>query len=101
MGTLRTVLSQLTMDNNLLLKAKRERDISVQMAIYSNPMSKRAIKHNVRMQDHLTDMVDCVTCGGQVWVATPNNPPQVNMAFSRILSAIQQKKLLIWAGNLC
>ena len=37
-GTLQTVLSKLTMDNSLLLKAKREPDISVQVALYSNPM---------------------------------------------------------------
>ena len=67
-------------------KAKRERDIYVQMALYSNPMSKRAVKHNMRMQDHLTDLVDCLTFVGQVLVATPNNLPQGNMASSSVKS---------------
>ena len=89
MGTLRTVLNKLNMDNSLLLKAKRERDISEQVTLYSNPISKRVVEHNMRMQDHLMDSVHCVTFGVQVLVATPNNLPQVNLAFSLVLSPIQ------------
>ena len=92
MGTLRTVLNKLNMDNSLLLKAKRERDISEQVTLYSNPISKRVVEHSMRMQDHLMDLVYCVTFGVQVLVATPNNLPQVNLAFSLVLSPIQQMR---------
>jgi hypothetical protein len=49
MGALGVILSKLSVDNSLLFKAKRERDISVQIGLYSNPMSKRAIEHNMRL----------------------------------------------------
>ena len=42
MGSITAILSKLSVDNTVLLKAKRERDIGVQVALYTNPMSKRA-----------------------------------------------------------
>ena len=71
MGSLGVILSKLSVDNSLLFKAKSERDISVQIGLYSNPMSKRAIEHNMRLGDVITDMVASLTFGGQVLQATP------------------------------
>jgi hypothetical protein len=82
-------ISQLSVDNSLLKKAKRERDIDVQMALYSNPMSKRAIEHDMRLADVVTDMVDSLSYCGQVLQATPLNCVQVNTAIGLVLSAAQ------------
>ena len=83
--TLQAVLGKLAMDNSLLLKTKRERDIGVQVALFSNPMSKRAKEYNMRPQDIMSDLVDSISYTGQVGLATPNNIPQVNRAFSLVL----------------
>ena len=84
MSSMGIFISQLSVDNSLLKKAKRERDIDVQMALYSNPMSKRAIE-----QDVVTDMVDSLSYCGQVLQATPLNCVQVNTAIGLVLSAAQ------------
>ena len=39
MGSLSAILSKLSVANSVLLKSKRERDIAVQVALYTNPMS--------------------------------------------------------------
>ena len=67
-----------------------ERDIGAKVALYSNPISKRAEEHNIRMQHILSDFVNSITFSGQVVLATPNNIPQVNRAFSLVLSAVQK-----------
>ena len=48
MSSVTAILSKLSVDNAVLLKAKRERDIGVQVALHMNPMSKRAVEHNMR-----------------------------------------------------
>ena len=71
------------------MKAKRERDIGIQDALYSNPMSKRTIEHNMRLADIVADLVDAVSFGGAIINATVHNLPQVNRAISLMLSGIQ------------
>ena len=44
----------LSVDNDVLLKAKRRRDIGVQVALYTNPMSKCAVEHNMRLANIVT-----------------------------------------------
>ena len=61
MGSLGAILSKLSVDNTVLLRAKRERNIAVQVGLYTNPMSKRAVEHNLRLQDLITDLVDSLT----------------------------------------
>ena len=52
-------------------------------------MSKRAIEHNMRLADVLTDLVASLSFGGQVLQATSTNHVQVNGAISLVLSAVQ------------
>ena len=89
MGSVAVILSQLSTDNHLLKKAKRERDISTEVALYSNPMSKRAVEHNMRLADVLTDLVASLSFGGHVLQASSTNYVQVNGAISLVLSAVQ------------
>ena len=77
------------MDNVVLMKAKRERDIGIQVALYSNPMSKRAIEHIMGLADIVADLVDAVSLGGAIINTTVHNLPQVNHAISLMLSGIQ------------
>jgi hypothetical protein len=64
MGTLQTLLSKLTIESSLLLEAKREHDIDVQVAFYSTltqtlvrePWSTTCVCR--------TDLVDSVAFGG-------------------------------------
>ena len=89
MGSVAVILGQLSKDNHLLKKAKRERDITTEVALYTNPMSKRAVEHNMRMSDVLSDLVASLSCGGQVLMASSTNMVQVNGAISLVLSAVQ------------
>jgi hypothetical protein len=54
-----------------VLQAKREQDIGVQVSLYSNPISKRAVEHNMGLQDIITDLVEAITFNGQVVQASP------------------------------
>ena len=65
MGSITAILSKFSVDNTVLLKAKRERDIRVQVALYTNPMSKRAIEHNMRLADIVTDLVEAISFGAK------------------------------------
>ena len=80
MGSLSAILSKLSVDNFVLLKSKRERDIAVQVALYTNTMSKGAVEHNMRLADIVTDLVDTLSFGGKVIHAKANNLPQMNKA---------------------
>ena len=44
-----------------------------EVALYSNPMSKRAVEHNMRMSDVLTNLEASLSCGGQVLLASSTN----------------------------
>ena len=68
-----TILEKLSLDNVVLLKAKMERDIGIQVTLYSNPMSKRAIEHDMRLSDIVADLVDAVIFGGAIINATVHN----------------------------
>ena len=58
LSSVTAISSKLSVDNVVLLKAERERDIGVQGTLYTNPMSKRAIEHNMPLADIVADLVD-------------------------------------------
>ena len=89
LGSLGVIISKLRTDNCLLKKAKRERDIGAEVALYSNPMSKRAVEHNMRLADVLTDLVASLSFGGHVLQATSSNHVQFNGVISLVLSTVQ------------
>jgi hypothetical protein len=51
MGSLMVIISQRSTDNCLLKKAKRERDISAEVSLYSNPMSLFVVQRSYRPAD--------------------------------------------------
>jgi hypothetical protein len=67
----------------------RERDKSAEVPLYSNPMSKRAIEHNMRLSDTLSELVSALSFGGTVLQASSTNHDQVNAAITLVLSAVQ------------
>ena len=96
---LSAVLGKLASDNSLLLQEKRERDIGVYVILYSNPMSKCAVEHNMRLQDIINDLVEAVTFNDQVVQASSNNIPQVNQALGLVLSGVQRLRDRIMADR--
>ena len=60
MGSVSAILAKLSVDKSMLLKSKRERDIAGQVALYTNPMSKRAVEHNMRLANIVTDLLDAI-----------------------------------------
>jgi hypothetical protein len=92
----------LSTDNCLLKKAKRECDISAEVALYSNPMSKRAIEHIMRLSDLLSDVVSSLSFGGTVLQATSTNYDQVNGAISSVLTIFGAPFLsvLVWLSTM-
>ena len=82
-----------------ICRAKRNRDIAVQVALYTNPMSKHAVEHNIHLADIVTDLVDAISFGGQVIHATASNLPQMNKAVVLLLSAVQSLRISIAANE--
>ena len=70
----------------MLLRAKRKWDIGMQVALYTNRMSKCAVEHNMRLADIVTDLVNAISSGGQVIHATASNLPQMKKTVALVLS---------------
>ena len=88
MSSVTAILSKLSVDNAVLLKVKCKRDIRLQVALYTNPMSKRAVEHNMCLAEIVTDLVDAISFGGRLIHATASNLPQMNRAVSLLLSGV-------------
>ena len=65
MSSVTAILSKLSVDNGVFLRAKHERDIGVQVTLYTNLISKRAIEQNIRLANIVTDLVDAISFGGR------------------------------------
>ena len=61
----------------------------MQVELYANPMSKRAVELNMRLAGIVTDLVDAISFGGHVIHATASSLPQMNRAVSLVLTAVQ------------
>ena len=89
MNKLNGVLSHISREQSLLMKARREADINSTVASFGNPMSKRAVEFSMRMDDSLDDMVNAFTVGWAVIQAGAANLPQVNSAIQLALQSVQ------------
>jgi hypothetical protein len=84
-----SIMGKLALDNATLLKSKRERDIDVEVALYSNPMSKRSVEHDMPLSDYVESMVSAIVFNNVVVQATPSKCAEINAIFSLLLSNIQ------------
>ena len=66
-----SVVSRMALEHSTLLKSKRERDIDVEVSIYANPMSKRAVEHDMRLSDSVENIVQSLVYGNTIIKATP------------------------------
>jgi hypothetical protein len=56
-SSLASVFSRMALEHSTLLKSKRERDIDVEVFLYSNTMSKPAVEHNMRLSDSVENIM--------------------------------------------
>jgi hypothetical protein len=57
MDALASIVGEMALDHANLLKTKRERDIDVEVGLYSNPMSKRSVEHDMRLSYSVESIV--------------------------------------------
>ena len=69
------------------------------VGLYDTPMSKRALEHNMRLMDVLSDLVDVVSINGPALQASVDNLPQINQAIDLVLSANQRMRDRITANG--
>ena len=56
----------------------------------TNPMSKRAVDHDLRLLDCVSNIKKVMMAGPNILVATANNLETVNRALVLVLSAVQE-----------
>jgi hypothetical protein len=95
MGTLSLALKKLPEDNAVLLHAKREVDIQAKVIAHTNPMSKRSVKHDLRLLDCLHDLQSFIMVDGAAVEVTACNQVQV----SQVLDMSQRIKDRIHANS--
>jgi hypothetical protein len=87
---LASIVGKMAIEHATLLKSKRERDIDVEVGLYSNPMSKRSVEHDMRLSDSVESIVSAMVHGNTVVQATPHNYAEINQIFDLILSSVQE-----------
>ena len=70
--------------------ARREAEIDKQVKLLTNPMSKRAVDHDLRLLDCVANIKRVLMVGSSVMVATVSNLDNVNRSLGLVLSAIQE-----------
>ena len=86
------VLSHISREQALLIKARREADINSTVASFANPMSKRAVEFSMLMDNYLDEVISAVTVDGDTIQAGAANLLQVNSAIRLALQSVQEIK---------
>ena len=73
-----SILKQMAGEHRTLMLSKRERDIEAKLKDVTNPMSPRAIEHDLRILECVSNIKRSLTVGGGVLMATPFNVDMVN-----------------------
>jgi hypothetical protein len=84
------ILRQMAGEHRLLMVSKRERDIEFKLKDITNPMSKRAVEHDLRLLECTTNIKKCFTIGGSILVANTHNLELVNRAIKLVFSSVQE-----------
>ena len=110
-----SILKQMAGEHRTLMLSKRERDIEAKLKDVTNPMSRRAIEHDLRILECVSNIKRSLTVGGGVLVANPFNVDMVNRSIMLVFSSIQEledrvkadhskhlvRRSLCSAGSLC
>ena len=99
MGMLSLSLKNLTEQAAVLTHAKREQDVATKVGTHTNPMSKRAIEHDLRLLDCLEDIRTYLMVDGSPVVATPYNSELVSQAIVLVLAMTETMKTKINANS--
>jgi hypothetical protein len=99
MGMLSLSLKNLTEQAAVLTHAKREQDVATKVGTHTNPMSKRAIEHDLRLLDCLEDIRTYLIVDGSPVVVTPYNSDQVSQAIVLVLAMTETMKTKINANS--
>ena len=89
-NTLVSVVRVLANESRELMVARREAEIDKQVKQLSNPMSKRAVDHDLRLLDCVKNIKRVLMVGSGVLVATSANLDAVNRSLGLVLSAVQE-----------
>ena len=96
-GMLSLTLKSLTEQTAVLNHAKQ--DIAVKVGTQTNPMSKRAIEHDLRLLDCLEDIRSYLLVNGSPVLVTPHNIELVNQAIGLVLAMTETMKSKISANS--
>ena len=89
-NALLNVVKVLANESRELMVARREAEIDKQVKLLSNPMSKRAVDHDLRLLDCVKNVKRVLMVGSGVLVANSTNLDVVNRSLGLVLSAIQE-----------
>ena len=84
------IIKQIAGEHRTLMLSKRECDIEAKLKDVTNPMSRRAIDHDLRILECVTNIKRSLMVGGGVLVANPFNVEMVNRSIMLVLSSIQE-----------
>jgi hypothetical protein len=84
------IMRQIAGEHRVLMVNKRERDIEAKLKDVTNPMSRRAIEHNLRLLECVTNIKKCLTINGNVLVVSTFNLEMVNRAIVLVISSVQE-----------
>jgi hypothetical protein len=87
---LASIVGKMALEHATLLKSKRESDIDIEVGLYSNPLSKRSVEHDMRLSDIVENIVRAMVYGNTVVQATPTNCDQIDQIFALIMSSVQE-----------
>ena len=92
-------LRNLTEQTAVLQHAKREQDIAVKVGAQTNPMSRRAVEHDLRLLDCLEDIRSYLLVDGVPVVVTLLNMKLVTQAIGLVLAMTESMKSKISANS--
>jgi hypothetical protein len=87
-----SIFKQMAGEHRTLMLSKRESDIEAKLKDVTNPMSRRATEHDLRILECVSNIKRSLTVGGGVLVANPFNVDMVNRSIMLVFSSIQEGK---------
>ena len=77
-------------EHRVLMVSNRGRNIEAKLKDITNPMSTRAVQHDLRLLESTTNIKKCFTIGGSVLVPSNFNLVLVNRSIMLVFSSVQE-----------
>ena len=84
------VVKAIATEHRELMVSRKEAEIDRQVKVLSNPMSKRAVDHDLRLLDCVSNIKKVLMVGPNLLVATAFNFETINRSLALVLSAVQE-----------